>query len=693
MTDTRDLFIEIGTEELPPKTLNRLSQAFGAGIRLGLDKLRLNHGAVRIYATPRRLAVIVEQVAATQPDKEIVKRGPALSAAFDAQGRPTQAALGFARSCGVAVEALERLETDNRSWLAFRSAEIGQTAQALIPGLVTEALVALPIPKRMRWGTGEAEFVRPIQWVVLLFGSELIEAEILGVRSDRRTYGHRFHHPAPLPLVDPARSYVPLLEGQGFVLPEFERRRALIREQVEQAAKEIDGIAVIEPDLLDEVTALVEWPAIISGTFDSRFLTMPPEVLIATMRDQQRYFHLLDEAGRLLPKFICVTNIESRHPETIRRGNERVIKPRLTDAAFFWDQDRRKPLSERLDALREVIFQKNLGTLHDKSLRIAFLARAIARQIQGNPDDAERAGLLSKCDLLTHLVGEFPELQGIMGRYYAAHDGESQEVAAALDEHYLPRKAFDRLPETRTGQALALADKLDTLVGIFGIGQVPSGDSDPFALRRAALGTLRILIEGRLDLDLEELLARAAHNYAGRVDAASVVPQVFDFMMERLRGYYLEDGVTADIFEAVLARRPKRPYDFGQRLLAVVAFRKLPEAESLASANKRIGNILRQATGTRPLAALDESLLREPAEAALARELGRIHAMVQPKLQHRDYTGVLTDLAGLRDSVDSFFDQVLVMCEDQSLRCNRLTLLHKLNGLFLEVADISRLQG
>ncbi|HEX2200910.1 MAG TPA: glycine--tRNA ligase subunit beta, partial [Gammaproteobacteria bacterium] len=342
MTDTRDLFIEIGTEELPPKTLNRLSQAFGAGIRLGLDKLRLDHGAVRIYATPRRLAVIVEQVAATQPDKEIVKRGPALSAAFDAQGRPTQAALGFARSCGVAVEALERLETDNRSWLAFRSAEIGQTAQALIPGLVTEALVELPIPKRMRWGTGEAEFVRPIQWVVLLFGSELIEAEILGVRSDRRTYGHRFHHPAPLPLVDPA-SYVPLLEEQGFVLPEFERRRALIREQVEQVAKEIDGIAVIEPDLLDEVTALVEWPAVISGTFNPKFLTVPPEVLIATMRDQQRYFHLLDEAGRLLPKFIGVTNIESRHPETIRRGNERVIKPRLTDAAFFWDQDRRKP--------------------------------------------------------------------------------------------------------------------------------------------------------------------------------------------------------------------------------------------------------------------------------------------------------------------------------------------------------------
>jgi glycyl-tRNA synthetase beta chain len=692
MTDTRDLLIEIGTEELPPKALKRLSQAFGAGIRLGLDKLRLEHGHLRVYATPRRLAVLIEQVAAAQSDKEIVKRGPTLNAAFDAQGRPTQAALGFARSCGVAVEALERLETDNRSWLAFRSAETGQTAQALIPGLVTEALIELPIPKRMRWGTGEAEFVRPIQWIVLLFGSALIEAEILGVRSDRRTYGHRFHHPAPLPLVDPA-SYISLLEGQGFVLPEFERRRALIRERVEQAAKDMGGIAVIEPDLLDEVTALVEWPAVIAGAFDPKFLTMPPEVLIATMRDQQRYFHLLDEAGRLLPKFICVTNIESRHPETIRRGNERVIKPRLTDAAFFWDQDRRKPLSERLDALREVIFQRQLGTLHDKSLRLAFLARAIARQIQANPDDAERAGLLSKCDLLTQLVGEFPELQGIMGRYYAAHDGESPEVAAALDEHYLPRFGGDRLPETRTGQALALADKLDTLVGIFGIGQVPSGDSDPFALRRAALGILRILIEGRLDLDLEELLAWAAHNYAGRVDEASVVPQVFDFMMERLRGYYLEDDVTADIFEAVLARRPKRPYDFGRRLLAVVAFRKLPEAESLTSANKRISNILKQATGTRPLAALDEGLLREPAEAALARELGRVHAMVQPKLQQRDYAGVLTDLAGLRDSVDNFFDQVLVMCEDQSLRRNRLTLLHKLNGLFLEIADISRLQG
>ncbi len=691
MTETCDLLIEIGTEELPPKALKKLSEAFGEGIRVGLDRLRLDHGAIQVYATPRRLAVIARDVARAQANQELLKRGPALSAAFDAKGKPTQAALGFARSCGVGVEALARLETGHGSWLAFRSMEIGRAAQALIPGLVTEALMRLPIPKRMRWGEGEAEFVRPVHWVVLLFGPEVIEAEILGVRSGPLTYGHRFHHPGPLPLTDP-RSYVPTLEGQAFVLPEFERRRAWIRERVEQMAEQAGGIAVIEPELLDEVTALVEWPTVIAGAFDPQFLALPPEVLIATMQDQQRYFPMVDQEGRLLPKFVCVANIESRDPDIVRQGNERVIRPRLSDAAFFWEQDRRRPLAERLSALREVIFHKSLGTLHDKSLRIACLAREIAHPIGGDPDYAERAGLLSKCDLLTNLVGEFPELQGIMGRYYALHDSEAEEVALAIDEHYAPRFAGDRLPQTKTGQALALADKLDTLVGIFGIGEIPSGDSDPFALRRAALGCLRLLIESRLDLDLEEWLRRAAHYYDDRVNKASVVPQVFDFMMERLRGYYLEDGVTLDVFEAVLARRPRRPYDFGQRLRAVTAFRKLPEAQSLAIANKRIANILRQA-GTGPIDELDDHLLYEPAERQLAVQLIRMHGIVQPKLQSQDYTGALMELAGLKESVDSFFDQVLVLCEDQRLRRNRLTLLHKLNALFLEVADISRLQS
>lgn len=691
MTVTRDLLIEIGTEELPPKALKKLSESFGENIRSGLEKLRLDHGVISVYATPRRLAVVARGVACTQADQQSLKRGPAISAAFDAEGKPTQAALGFARSCGVAVGELEALETSNGSWLAFRSKERGRVARELIPGLAIEALARLPIPKRMRWGEGEAEFVRPVHWVVLLFGPEVIEAEILGVRSGHLTYGHRFHHPGPIPLTDPA-SYAPTLERQAFVLPEFEQRRERIRERVEQAAEEAGGIAVIEPDLLDEVTALVEWPAVIIGAFDPQFLVLPHEVLIATMRDQQRYFPIIDEADRLLPKFVCIANIESHHPDTIRRGNERVIRPRLSDAAFFWEQDRHKPLSERFDALREVIFQKNLGTLRDKSLRIAFLSREIAHHIGGNPDYAERAGLLSKCDLLTDLVGEFPELQGIMGRYYALHDGEAKEVAVALDEHYAPRKARDRLPQTKTGQALALADKLDTLVGIFGIGQAPSGDSDPFALRRAALGVLRILIEGRLDLDLEALLTRAAHNYKEQVDEASVVPQVFDFMMERLRGYYLEDGVTPDAFEAVLARRPRRPYDFGQRLHAVMAFKKLPQAKSLAIANKRIVNILKQA-GTIPVDNLDRRLLCEQAEQRLAVELTRMNEIVQPKLQSRDYTGALMDLAGLKESVDNFFDQVLVLCEDPAIRRNRLILLRRLNALFLEVADISQLQS
>jgi glycyl-tRNA synthetase beta chain len=692
MTETKNLLIEIGTEELPPKALKRLSESFAEGIRAGLNKAQLPHGDLCLYATPRRLAALVQGLVTAQPDRETLRRGPALSAAFDGEGQPTKATLGFARSCGVEVSQLETIETEQGRWLGFRALEKGQVTEALIPDIVRQALAGLPIPKRMRWGVGEAEFVRPVHWVVLLFGNEVIEAGILGIQAGRTTRGHRFHYPDPIVLSEPA-GYAQVLKGTGHVIPDFEDRRFVIQAQVEAAAKALGGVAIIDPDLLDEVTALVEWPVVIAGSFDPRFLAIPAEVIIATLKDQQRYFHLLDEDGRLLPSFITVSNIDSSNPETVRRGNERVVVPRLTDAAFFWEQDRRQPLNARREMLKGVVFQKQLGTLHDKSERIANLASEIAPRIGGNPEWARRAAQLSKCDLLTNLVGEFPELQGVMGRYYANHDGEPDEVAEALDEQYLPRFAGDRLPKTPTGQALAIADKLDTLVGVFGIGQVPTGDKDPFALRRAAIGVLRIIIERRLDLDLEAILTQAAANYSGLFNAPEVVSKVFDFMMDRLRGYFLEDGATPDAFEAVvLARRPTKPEDFGQRLRAVMEFRKLPAAESLAQANKRIGNILRQAV-EEPKAIINVTLLVESAEMELAKELARIDALVQPKLQGRDYTGALQDLAGLRESVDNFFDRVLVMCDDLPLRHNRLALLKNLRDRFLAVADISRLQG
>ena len=691
MTGSRDLLIEIGTEELPPKALLRLSNAFTDGVRKGFAQAELQHGEMKSYAAPRRLAIWIQQVQAAQADREQLRRGPALAAAFNGEGCATPAAQGFARSCGVTVEELERIETDKGAWLGYRVQEKGRSTSELVPEIVTQALNQLPIPKRMRWGAGNAEFVRPVHWVVLLFGDDVIDAEILGVKSGRDTRGHRFHHPQAMYIAEPA-AYAPLLETEGQVLADFATRREAIRGQVIEAGVAAGGKALIEEDLLDEVTALVEWPVAVVGGFETRFLDVPSEALISTMQDNQKYFPVVDSKGKLLPHFITISNIVSRDPSQVKAGNERVVRPRLTDAAFFWNQDRKQRLETRAEKLGNMVFQTKLGTLLDKQKRVARLAAEIAKQIGGEAKLADRAAYLAKCDLLTSMVFEFPELQGVMGRYYATHDKEPAEVAQALDEQYWPRFAGDRLPESPTGQALAMADRLDTLVGIFAIGQPPTGDKDPFALRRAALGILRILIECKRDLDLATLLDFAAQGFDSKLKAGKAVEAVFDFMMERLRAYYTEAGITPDVFDAVSAQRPTRPLDFHARLHAVSDFRALPEAESLAAANKRIGNILRKTDESIP-ASIDAGQLVEASEQALAQALGSLKDKVGGLFDSGNYTDGLRQLAALREPVDRFFDNVMVMADDAALRANRLALLQQLQALFLRVADLSRLQG
>jgi glycyl-tRNA synthetase beta chain len=690
MADKRDFLVEIGTEELPPKALRRLAEAFADGVRIGLAKAELPHGDVRYYATPRRMAVLVHDLAVAQPDRNVERRGPALAAAFDEEGVPTKAAQGFARSCGVAADQLERLENAQGAWLVYRSLQRGVATRELLAGIVAQSLADLPTPKRMRWGSLRAEFVRPVHWLVMLFGDEVIETELYGVHAGRETRGHRYHHPETIYLSEP-RAYAPLLETEGHVVADFESRREAIRGQVMEAAKSVKGTAVIDEALLDEVTALVEWPVALLGDFETRFLALPPEPLISTMKGNQKYFHVMDGKGKLLPHFITVCNIDSRDAAQVRAGNERVIRPRFSDAAFFWEQDRKQSLAQRREHLKSVLFQAKLGTLYDKTERLSALAGEIAAGLGGDRDLAQQAARLSKSDLLTHMVGEFPEVQGIMGRYYALAEGLPAEVAEAMDEQYWPRFAGDRLPATTSGRALAIADKVDTLVGTFAIGQVPSGDKDPYALRRAALGVLRTLIECALPLDLEELLAQAARTYPNSLAAHKVVVQVFDFMMERLRAYYIESGARPDVFDAVLAQRPTRPYDFELRIRAVAVFREMPEAESLAAANKRIRNILKQ-NDEAIAAKVSVKQLVEPAESALYEQLSALSDEVTSLFDRGEYTPALRRLAGLREAVDSFFDKVMVMTDEADLRRNRLALLARLNGLFLRAADFSRLQ-
>lgn len=690
----RDFLVEIGTEELPPKSLFILAAAFAAGVTKGLDDASIKHGDVKWYATPRRLAVFVAGVADQQPDQQIKRQGPSVANAFGPDGQPTKAALGFAASCGVMLEQLVQVDGPKGKVLQFEGSKQGAVTTSLLPGIVTTSLEGLPIARRMRWGAGSQEFVRPVHWVVMLFGSSVVEAEILGIPAGKQSQGHRFHGPKQLVIGNPAK-YAEVLLEKGHVVADVEVRRERIRSEVNAIAETLGGQAVIEPWLLDEVTALVEWPVALSGRFDEQFLRLPQEVPIATMQDNQRYFPVRTSDGQLMNCFITVANIASRDPDRVRDGNERVVRPRLADAAFFWDTDRKERLEARFAALKSVTFQAKLGSLADKSTRVVTIAQRVAAGIGGNAELAGRAAKLSKCDLLSAMVGEFPELQGLMGKYYAQLDGEDAEVATALEEQYWPRFAGDKLPDTKTGIALSIADKLDTIAGIFSIGQKPSGTKDPYGLRRAALGILRTINEHKLDLDLRRLVDVAV-SLQPVTAPENISEEIWGYLMERLRASYLEDAgsraVTTEMFDAVLASKPQSTLDLDIRLQALEGFLALPEAASLAAANKRIANILRKATGD--LSGIVEiGQFREPAERQLFDHVVSMERAVNPLFSRREYTGALTQLATLKDDVDRFFDSVMVMAEDPEVRANRLGLLVRLRGLFLQVADLSRLPG
>ncbi|HBX55271.1 glycine--tRNA ligase subunit beta [uncultured Pseudomonas sp.] len=680
----QDFLVELGTEELPPKALKKLAEAFLAGVEKGLKEAALDYRAARYFAAPRRLAIQVDQLASQQPDRSNQMDGPPVQAAFDKDGNPTKAAEGFARKCGVSVAELDQ----SGPKLRFVQAIPGQPAADLLPGIVDAALAALPIPKRMRWADRKTEFVRPTQWLVMLLGEQVVLCDILAQSAGNQSRGHRFHHPDNITISSPS-AYADALR-KAYVIADFAERRELISQRVAELAAEQQGTAIVPPDLLDEVTALVEWPVPLVCSFEERFLDVPQEALISTMQDNQKYFCLLDANGKLLPRFITVSNLESKDPRQIIEGNEKVVRPRLTDAEFFFKQDKKQPLESHNERLANVVFQAELGSVFDKATRVSNLAGFIAEHIGGDSTMAQRAGLLSKCDLSTEMVGEFPELQGIAGYYYAKHDGEAEDVALALNEQYMPRGAGAELPSTLTGAAVALADKIDTLVGIFGIGMLPTGSKDPYALRRAALGVLRILIEKQLELDLNAALQVAIQQYGERVKADGLIALVQDFIFDRLRARYEDEGIDVAVYQSVRAVSPVSPLDFDQRVQAVQAFRRLPEADTLAAANKRVSNILSKADGE-VATAIDNALLQETAEQALASAVAAAEQHVAPLAADRQYQQALERLAGLREPVDAFFDQVLVNAEDPAVKANRYALLARLRGLFLGVADISLL--
>ena len=679
-----DFLVELGTEELPPKALKTLGDAFLAGIEKGLKSAGLSYSASRVYAAPRRLAVIIEQLATQQPDRSVNLDGPPVQAAFDADGNPTQAALGFAKKCGVDISAIDR----SGAKLKFSQSIPGQPAVGLLASIVTASLNDLPIPKRMRWGARKEEFVRPTQWLVMLFGDDVVDCEILAQKAGRESRGHRFHHPENVRISSPT-GYLEDLRS-AYVLADFAERRTLISQRVDTLAAEQKGTAIVPANLLDEVTALVEWPVPLVCSFEERFLAVPQEALITTMQDNQKYFCLLDANGKLLPRFITVANVESKDPAQIISGNEKVVRPRLTDAEFFFKQDKKQKLDSFNARLANVVFQAQLGSVFDKAERVSLLAAFIAARIGGDSHRAARAGLLSKCDLATEMVGEFPEMQGIAGYYYALNDGEPEDVALALNEQYMPRGAGAELPSTLTGSAVAIADKLDTLVGIFGIGMLPTGSKDPYALRRAALGILRILIEKKLDLDLVATIHFAIEQFGAKVKAEGLAPQVQDFIFDRLRARYEDEGVDVAVYQAVRAVNPVSPLDFDQRVQAVQVFRQLPEAEALAAANKRVSNLLSKAEGS-VAASIEAHYFDSPSEFSLNAAIQQADHAVQPLAQARLYSEALAQLASLREPVDAFFAAVMVNADDPSVRANRYALLAKLRSLFLGVADISLL--
>ena len=686
---TQNFLVEIGTEELPPKALKTLATSFADNVEAELNQAGLTFDKIEWFAAPRRLAVKVLNLATQQPSKEIEKRGPAVSAAFDAEGKPTKAAEGWARGCGITVEQAERIATDKGEWLVHRAKIEGQPTKNLLNGIVANALAKLPIPKPMRWADKTVQFIRPVHTVTMLLGDELIEGEILGVASARTIRGHRFLGEKEFE-IQHADQYPQLLREKGSVVADFNERKAEILAKSQAKATALGGVADIEESLLEEVTSLVEYPNVLAAKFEERFLAVPAEALVYTMKGDQKYFPIYDKDGKLLPHFIFVSNINPEDPTAIIEGNEKVVRPRLTDAEFFFKTDLKQKLVDRLPRLETVLFQQQLGTLKDKTDRIEQLAGEIAKQIGADEAKAKRAGLLSKCDLMTNMVFEFTDTQGVMGMHYARHDGEDEEVAVALNEQYMPRFAGDELPKSLVASAVALADKFDTLTGIFGIGQAPKGSADPFALRRAALGALRIIVEKNLPLDLEDLVKKSAALFGDKLTNKNVVADVVDFMLGRFRAWYQDEGIAVDVIQAVLARRPTRPADFDARVRAVSHFRTLDSAEALAAANKRVSNILAKADAA--IGEINLTACVEPAEKALAEAVLALRTEVQPLIAKGDYTAVLDKLANLRAPVDNFFDNVMVNAEDPALRQNRLAILNTLQDLFLQVADISVLQ-
>ncbi|EQA05126.1 glycyl-tRNA synthetase subunit beta [Glaesserella parasuis 12939] len=687
---TQNFLAEIGTEELPPKALKKLATAFAENVEAELNQAGLSFDKVEWFAAPRRLAVKVLGLATSQPSKEVEKRGPAVSAAFDAEGKPTKAAEGWAKGCGITVEQAERIATDKGEWLVHRAVIEGQPTKNLLVGMISNALAKLPIPKTMRWGDKTEQFVRPVHTVTLLLGDELIEGEILGIASGTTIRGHRFLGEREFQ-ISHADQYPALLKEKGSVVADFNERKALILAKAQEKATALGGVADIEEDLLDEVTSLVEYPNVLAAKFEERFLAVPAEALVYTMKGDQKYFPIYDKEGKLLPHFIFVSNINPEDPSKIIEGNEKVVRPRLTDAEFFFKTDLKQRLEDQLPRLETVLFQQQLGTLRDKTARIEQLAGEIAKQIGADETKAKRAGLLSKCDLMTNMVFEFTDTQGVMGMHYARYDGEDEEVAVALNEQYMPRFAGDELPKSLVASSVALADKFDTLTGIFGIGQAPKGSADPFALRRAALGALRIIVEKNLPLDLSDLVATSAKLFGDKLTNSNVVEEVVDFMLGRFRAWYQDEGIAVDVIQAVLTRRPTRPADFDARVRAVSHFRTLDSAEALAAANKRVSNILAKVEGEIS-SEIDRTLLVETEEKALVEQIITLQAELAPLFEKGEYQTALDRLAGLREVVDNFFDKVMVNAEDPKLRQNRQAILNNLRNLFLQVADISLLQ-
>jgi len=682
------LLIELGTEELPPKALNNLSMAFTSGIVDGLKKAGFEINEFESFAAPRRLAVLIKDIDSSQPDREVERKGPNLKAAYDADGQPTKAVMGFARSCGVEVEALQQQETDKGTWLVFNATEKGKVLADLLEDIINQSLTRLPIPKRMRWGSSDVEFVRPVHWLIVMHGDQVINTNVLGLQSSSKSFGHRFHAPGEITIAT-ATDYKDRLKSEAYVIASFEERKQNIKQQVIDTVNKLGGEAVIDEALLDEVTALNEWPIAVAGEFEEVYLQIPSEVLIKTMQDNQKYFPVKNADGKLKNCFITISNIDSKAPEKVKEGNERVVRPRLADAMFFWQQDQKQALESFNAALENVVFQKELGTIAEKTQRVLKLSESIAEQLDANVDYVKRAVTLSKCDLMTDMVGEFASLQGVMGKRYAQEAGEPEEVALALDEQYMPRGASDDTATTATGQILSISDKLDTLVGIFAIGQKPTGEKDPYALRRASLGVLRTIIERELDLDLKQLIAKSAALLGSKVDATKVEQDIFDYILERLRAYYLDRDIKPDVFDAVFALSPSRPLDFDKRIKAVSVFRELNVAESLAAANKRVGNILKKSSVTNAI--VDEKLLSEDAEKNLYQILSSLSVAVEPMFDSGEYEKALSHLSSLRDPVDAFFDSVMVMADDEAIKNNRIALLNTMNQLFLRAADLSRL--